>query len=54
MGREPRKEIVVTNGTLDAFRELLCETDSEHMLALAPKLDHDVGCDIIIYKLTIR
>lgn len=40
MGREPRKEIGVVDGTFNAFRELFCETDSEHMLALAAALSH--------------
>lgn len=54
VGREPRKEIVVVDGTFDAFRELLCETDSEHMFALAAELDHahDVRYDTC--RLTIR
>lgn len=34
MRRKLRKEIIVVDETFDALRELLCKTDSEHMLAL--------------------
>lgn len=54
VGREPHKEIIVVDGTFDAFRELLCETDGEHMLALAAELDHVHVVRYRICRPTIR
>ena len=54
MGREPHKEILVVDGTFDTFRELLCETDSEHVLTLAAELDHVHVVRYGICRLTIR
>lgn len=54
MGREPREETVVVHGMFDAFRELLCETDGEDMLALTVELDHVQDAQYKTCRPTIR